>query len=71
MNGKQTSVVVIGLVIIAVVIYDIFALTFWGSDTTISVVVNEWAFQAPPLLSFSLGMVVGGLIVHFFGWKPK
>ena len=71
MNGKQITVVVLGIIIIGLVIYDIFALTFWGSDTTISVVVNEWAFQAPPLLTFCLGMVVGGLIVHFFRWKPK
>tara|TARA_B100001564_G_C20208442_1_gene476096 strand:- start:111 stop:326 length:216 start_codon:yes stop_codon:yes gene_type:complete len=71
MNGKQLTVVILGIIIIGLVLYDIFALTFWGVDTTISVVINEWSFQAPPLLTFSLGMVVGGLVVHFFGWKPK
>ena len=54
MNGKQLTVVLTGIAIIGLVLYDIFALTFWGVDTTISVVVNELAFQAHPLLTFCL-----------------
>jgi len=71
MNGKQVSVVVIGVVVIFLILYDIFALTFWGVDSTISVVLNEWAFEAHPLFVFSFGMIIGGLIVHFFRWRPK
>ncbi len=71
MNGKQISVVVIGVVVIFLILYDIFALTFWGVDSTISVVLNEWAFEAHPLFVFSFGMIIGGLIVHFFRWRPK
>ena len=70
MNGKQISVVVIGITSIFLVLYDIFALYFFGVDSTISVVMNEWSFQANPLLVFIVGMVFGGLIVHFFKWKP-
>ena len=70
MNGKQISVVVIGITSIFLVLYDIFALYFFGIDSTISVVMNEWSFQTHPLLVFMLGMVFGGLIVHFFKWKP-
>ena len=70
MNGKQISVVVIGITSIFLVLYDIFALYFFGVDSTISVVMNEWSFQTHPLLVFMLGMVFGGLIVHFFKWKP-
>ena len=70
MNSKQISVVVIGITSIFLVLYDIFALYFFGVDSTISVVMNEWSFQTHPLLVFMLGMVFGGLIVHFFKWKP-
>jgi len=70
MNGKQISVVVIGITSIFLVLYHIFALYFFGVDSTISVVMNEWSFQTHPLLVFMLGMVFGGLIVHFFKWKP-
>ena len=70
-GGKQLTVVILGIVIIFLIIYDIFALTFFGIDSTISVVLNEWSFQAHPLFTFSFGMVSGGLIVHFFRWKPK
>ena len=71
MSGKQLTVVILGIVIIFLIIYDIFALTFFGIDSTISVVLNAWSFQAHPLFTFSFGMVIGGLIVHFFRWKPK
>ena len=71
MSGIQLTVVILGIVIIFLIIYDIFALTFFGIDSTISVVLNEWSFKAHPLFVFSFGMVVGGLIVHFFRWKPK
>ena len=70
-GGKQLTVVNLGIVIIFLIIYDVFALTFFGIDSRISVVLNEWSFQAHPLFVFSFGMVVGGLIVHFFRWKPK
>ena len=71
MGGKQLTVVILGIVIIFLIIYDIFALTFFGIDSTISVVLNESYFKEHPLFLFSFGMVVGGLIVHFFRWKPK
>jgi succinate dehydrogenase hydrophobic anchor subunit len=70
MNGKQISVVVIGITSIFLVLYDLFALYFFGAEGTISVVINEWAFESNPLLVFMLGVVFGGLIVHFFKWKP-
>ena len=62
MGGKQLTVVILGIVIIFLIIYDIFALTFFGIDSTISVVLNEWSFQAHPLFVFSFGMVSIGWI---------
>ena len=70
-GGKQLTVVVIGLVLIFLIFYDLYALFFMGVDSTISVVLNEWSFQAHPLFVFSFDMIIGGLIVHFFKWKPK
>jgi len=42
----------------------------WGSDATISNVINIWAFTAHPLISFCFGFIIGGLVVHFLRWKP-
>lgn len=70
-KGQRMTVVVIGLVVLFLVLYDLFALFFLGVDCTISVVLNRFAFQAHPLIVFCLGMVIGGLVVHFFKWKPN
>ena len=69
--GKVVTIAFSGCTALIVILYDIFALTFWGVDSTISVVLNEWAFEAHPLFVFSFGMIIGGLIVHFFRWRPK
>lgn len=60
----------IGLICLIVVVYDLLALYFGGADATISSVINVWAFQAHPLIVFMLGFVVGGLVIHFLGWRP-
>ena len=70
MNKQQITLVLIGILSICIILYDALALFFWGSESTISVVINLWAFNSHPLLVFILGMVAGGLIVHFFKWKP-
>lgn len=51
------------------ILYDIFALYFLGSESTISYVINKWAYKSP-LGVFIAGMVLGGLIVHFLKWAP-
>ena len=69
-KGSKITVVVLGVVVIFLILYDLFALYFWGVETTISVVLNEWSYKSHPLLCFCLGMIFGGLVVHFFRWKP-
>ncbi|RLI48655.1 hypothetical protein DRO61_06180 [Candidatus Bathyarchaeota archaeon] len=71
MKGRHLTVVVIGITAVLLILYDIFALIYFGVDSTISVVINDWGFQAHPLFVFCFGMVIGGLIVHFFKWKPN
>ena len=68
--GQLTAIIIVlgGLLL---VLYDIFALFVFGADYTISVVINQWAFQASPLLMFVCGNVFGGLAVHFLKWAPK
>ena len=70
-SWNQLTAIVIVLGGLLLVLYDIFALFCLGADNTISVVVNQWAFQAPPLLIFVCGSVFGGLAVHFLRWAPK
>ncbi len=70
-SGKQLTVVIMGLVLIFLIFYDLYALFFMGVDSTISAVLKEWSFEAHPLFVFSFGMIIGGLVVHFFEWKPK
>lgn len=70
-SWNQLTAIVIVLGGLLLVLYDIFALYIFGSDHTISVVINQWAFQAPPLLVFVAGSVFGGLAVHFLRWAPK
>lgn len=70
MSGKAWTVAILGCFFFGLIFYDIWALTVWGTDTTISVVVNEWAFSHPAM-NFFVGAIFGGLFVHFFGWKPE
>jgi hypothetical protein len=67
---KQITAIIIVFGGLMLVFYDIFALFVLGADNTISAVINQWAFQAPPLLVFVAGSVFGGLAVHFLGWAP-
>lgn len=72
MLKKQTiTVLIIGAISIFLVLYDLFALFAWGVDSTISVVLNQWAFTAHPLIVFIFGMIFGGIITHLLKWKPK
>lgn len=71
MRPNQITAALIGLLFLFIVGYDIFSLTMWGPDATISVVVNEWAFKTNPVIVFMAGFVVGGLVIHFLGWAPK
>jgi hypothetical protein len=68
---KWLTAVVIGLFSLGLVLYDILSLYILGVDYTVSAIINEWAFQAHPLLVFLAGFVNGGLVVHFLKWKPR
>lgn len=70
MKPKTMTVIFIGLMVIITILYDLFVYFAFGNDSTISVVLNQWAF-AHPAMNFFVGFVCGGLFVHFLRWKPK
>ena len=70
MKPRIITALFIGLTCLIIVLYDLLALFLWGSDATISNVINIWAFSAHPLVSFCFGAIFGGLVIHFLRWKP-
>ncbi len=70
MKSKEVTAIFIGLIVIIIVLYDFITYFKNGAESTISAVINEWAFDSHPLLVFLLGMIAGGLVIHFLEWKP-
>ena len=70
MKPTVITALFIGFAVLITVVYDLLALFVWGSESTISAVINVWAYESHPLINFCFGMVFGGLIVHFLAWKP-
>lgn len=52
------------------VCWDIIALELGGEEATVSAVVNDAAWFKPRT-ALGIGIVIGGLGVHFFGWSPR
>ena len=52
------------------VCWDLLALEFGDEEATISAVVNDAAWFKPRT-ALGIGIVMGGLAVHFFGWSPR
>lgn len=71
MKLRQWTVVILGINILFLIVYDLFVVHFGQDGDTISEVVNLWGFKAAPLTLVSFGAIVGGLMVHFFQWKPN
>lgn len=70
MNNKARTAIFIGLMAIVIVLYDFITYFKNGAESTISAVINEWAFDSHPLLVFLLGVIAGGLVIHFLEWRP-
>lgn len=61
-----TSGVVTLTFIILLIAYDLWALFYFGVDGTVSAWVR-WCNNRWPLFGVLLGIVIGGLLVHWFG----
>ena len=68
--GRFLVIISIGIFSLVVVVYDLIAYMIWGRPETISPPIQMWGWTAHPLVMICLGMVIGGLLVHFFRWKP-
>lgn len=63
-------IVSMGIALVAYVAYDLIIFVVKGREWTISPVIQHWGWSAHPLVMIGLGMIIGGLLVHFFLWKP-
>lgn len=70
MKPSVITALFIGFAVLIIVVYDLIALFVWGSNSTISAIINVWSYESHPLINVCFGMVIGGLLVHFLGWKP-
>lgn len=59
----------------ALLAYDLWVLIEYGPETTISAVVNAWAYSYMGddlnyVVVFAFGFLNGAAVVHFLGWSP-
>jgi ABC-type polysaccharide/polyol phosphate export permease len=52
-------------IIVALLIYDIFAIHFGGTESSVSQIIIEWSY-AVPAFTFSIGFIMG----HLF-WRLR
>jgi len=69
-KAKVRTAIFIGIMAIVIVLYDFITYFKNGPESTISNIINEWAFDAHPLMVFLFGFIFGGLVIHFLEWKP-
>ena len=65
---RWTAVMIVGSAGVLVG-YDIVAIAFGGDGVSVSAAINEAAYERTRT-AVAVGIVVGGLTVHFFGWSP-
>ncbi len=65
MKIKQITMLIIGLVVIALIGYDFYAIAVGGTEASISHIVIVWSYKYP-IIPFGMGVLIG----HFF-WPIK
>ena len=73
--GRWITAVVIIFGCAALLGFDLWVLAQYGPDTTISAVVNAWAYSYMGedlnyVVVFAFGFLNGAAVVHFLGWAP-
>lgn len=74
--GRWLTAVVMIFGCAGFLLYDILVLNIYGPDTTISAVVNAWAYSymgdhLNPMACWAFGFVNGAFVVHFLKWGVK
>ena len=72
--GRWITAVVMVFGCAAFLLYDILILSIYGPDTTISAVINAWAYSylgdsINYFAIFCFGFLNGAFVVHFLGWS--
>lgn len=62
---RNITVIFILLIAVAITVYDVFAILKGGTESSISMVMIQWAYQYP-LFPFGMGVLVG----HLF-WRVR
>ena len=60
----------IGMVSLVIVVVDIMLYGIKGREATVSRLLQRWSWDAHPLVMIILGLIIGGLLTHFFGFEP-
>lgn len=73
--GRWLTAVVIIFGCAALLGYDIWVLATYGPETTVSAMVNAWAYsylgdQMNYAVIYGFGFLNGAAVVHFLGWAP-
>jgi hypothetical protein len=73
--GRWITSVVIIFGLAAALGFDLWVLAQYGPETTISAVINAWAYsylgdRLNYLVVFGFGFLNGAALVHFLGWGP-
>lgn len=66
MDAMPLTATITLLFIAGLIAYDVYAYRTFGVDGTITGLVR-WCNAKWPLFGVLLGMVIGGLLVHWFG----
>lgn len=73
--GRWITSVVIIFGLAAALGFDLWVLAKYGPETTISAVINAWAYsylgdRLNYMVVFAFGFLNGAALVHFLGWGP-
>jgi len=73
--GRWITAVVIIFGCAGLLCYDIWVLATYGPETTVSAMVNAWAYsylgdQMNYAVIYAFGFLNGAAVVHFLGWAP-
>ena len=65
MKVRKMTMIFVMIVIVAIVIYDVYALVTGGTEASISYLLMTWGYNYP-VFSFAMGFVMG----HLF-WRIR
>jgi hypothetical protein len=68
-STKIVTFGIIPLIVLALLIYDVYAIAKGGSEASISNLIIVWSYKMP-FMVYMLGLINGILVGHLF-WRMK